>query len=51
MKPSLEELKKKLTSLQYKVTYNDEDLDRFGKIGKHYPELFKKFMDWHNASS
>lgn len=30
--------------------YRAEDLDRFGEIGKHGPELFKKFMDWYGAS-
>jgi 4-carboxymuconolactone decarboxylase len=30
--------------------YSDEDLDRLGEIGKHNPDLFKKFMDWYNAS-
>ncbi len=30
--------------------YNDEDLRRFGEIGKHCPELFKKFMDWYSSS-
>ncbi len=30
--------------------YKDEDLDRFGEIGKHNPELFQKFMDWYNTS-
>jgi len=30
--------------------YKDEDLDRFGEIGKHNPELFKKFMAWYAAS-
>lgn len=30
--------------------YNDEDLDRFGEVGKYNPELFRKFMDWYNAS-
>jgi 4-carboxymuconolactone decarboxylase len=30
--------------------YRAEDLDRFGEIGKHSPELFKKFMDWYGAS-
>ncbi len=30
--------------------YNDEDLERFGDIGKHSPELFKKFMDWYTAA-
>jgi 4-carboxymuconolactone decarboxylase len=28
--------------------YRDEDLDRFGEIGKYYPELFRKFMDCYN---
>ncbi len=30
--------------------YNDDDLDRFGEIGRHSPELFKKFMEWYGAS-
>lgn len=30
--------------------YKEEDLERFGEMGKHKPELFKKFMDWYNAS-
>jgi alkylhydroperoxidase/carboxymuconolactone decarboxylase family protein len=30
--------------------YRDEDLQRFGEIGKYNPELFKKFMDWYNAA-
>ena len=30
--------------------YNDEDLDRFGEIGKHGPELFRKFMDWYTSA-
>lgn len=30
--------------------YNDEDLDRFGEVGKYNPDLFKKFMDWYSAS-
>jgi 4-carboxymuconolactone decarboxylase len=30
--------------------YNDEDLDRFGEIGRHSPELFRKFMDWYNSA-
>lgn len=29
--------------------YREEDLDRFGEIGKHKPELFKKFMDWYSS--
>ncbi|KJR40514.1 4-carboxymuconolactone decarboxylase [Candidatus Magnetoovum chiemensis] len=30
--------------------YKDKDLGRFGEIGKYAPDLFKKFMDWYNAS-
>ena len=30
--------------------YRDEDLDRFGEIGKYKPELFSKFMDWYNSA-
>ncbi len=30
--------------------YNSGDLDRFGEVGKHKPELFKKFMEWYQAS-
>jgi 4-carboxymuconolactone decarboxylase len=30
--------------------YNDNDLERFGEVGKHRPDLFKKFMEWYNAS-
>jgi 4-carboxymuconolactone decarboxylase len=30
--------------------YNDNDLDRFGEVGKHRPDLFKKFMEWYGAS-
>jgi len=30
--------------------YNDEDLERFGEIGKHSPELFRKFMDWYTSA-
>ena len=30
--------------------YRDEDLDRFGEIGKYKPELFQKFMDWYNSA-
>jgi len=30
--------------------YRAEDLERFGEVGKHSPELFKKFMDWYTAS-
>ncbi len=29
--------------------YNEEDLQRFGEIGKHKPELFEKFMVWYQA--
>jgi 4-carboxymuconolactone decarboxylase len=30
--------------------YNEEDLERFGEIGRHRPELFRKFMDWYNSA-
>jgi 4-carboxymuconolactone decarboxylase len=30
--------------------YKAEDLGRFGDVGKHSPELFKKFMAWYGAS-
>lgn len=30
--------------------YREEDLDRFGEIGSHSPELFRKFMAWYTAS-
>jgi alkylhydroperoxidase/carboxymuconolactone decarboxylase family protein len=30
--------------------YKEEDLERFGEIGKYNPELFKKFMDWYNSA-
>ena len=30
--------------------YDNEDLGRFGEIGKFSPELFQKFMAWYNAS-
>jgi len=30
--------------------YNDQDLDRFGDVGKHSPELFRKFMDWYSST-
>lgn len=30
--------------------YKEEDLGRFNEIGRFGPELFKKFMDWYNAS-
>jgi alkylhydroperoxidase/carboxymuconolactone decarboxylase family protein len=30
--------------------YNDEDLVRFGEIGKYSPDLFKKFLEWYNSS-
>lgn len=29
--------------------YEEDDLDRFGEVGQHAPELFKKFMDWYQA--
>jgi alkylhydroperoxidase/carboxymuconolactone decarboxylase family protein len=30
--------------------YDSDDLDRFGEVGTYKPELFKKFMDWYQAS-
>ena len=30
--------------------YREEDLERFGEIGKYNPELFRKFMAWYNAA-
>lgn len=30
--------------------YRDEDLGRFGEMGRHGPELFRKFMDWYNSA-
>ena len=30
--------------------YREEDLERFKEIGKHSPELFKKFMDWYTSA-
>ncbi len=30
--------------------YRNEDLDRFGEIGKYQPDLFRKFMDWYNSA-
>ena len=30
--------------------YKAEDLGRFSEIGKYKPELFKKFMEWYNAT-
>ena len=29
--------------------YEEEDLDRFGEVGKNSPELFEKFMAWYQA--
>lgn len=29
--------------------YHQEDLDRFGEIGKNAPELWKKFSEWYGA--
>ena len=29
--------------------YNEEDLARFGDIGKSRPDLFEKFMAWYQA--
>jgi alkylhydroperoxidase/carboxymuconolactone decarboxylase family protein len=30
--------------------YKAEDLDKFGDVGKHNPELFRKFIDWYTAA-
>ena len=30
--------------------YRDEDLERFGEMGNHNPDLFRRFMAWYNAS-
>ncbi len=30
--------------------YRDEDLERFGEIGKYNPELFRKFMSWYKSA-
>jgi len=30
--------------------YREEDLERFGELGKCSPELFRKFMDWYQAA-
>jgi alkylhydroperoxidase/carboxymuconolactone decarboxylase family protein len=30
--------------------YKTEDLDRFGDVGKHNKDLFRKFMDWYNSA-
>ncbi len=30
--------------------YRDDDLERFGEIGKYNPDLFEKFMQWYNSS-
>lgn len=29
--------------------YEEDDLERFGEVGKHSPELFEKFMAWYKA--
>src|ERR1044071_4124906 len=29
--------------------YEEEDLGRFGEVGKHRPDLFEKFMAWYQA--
>ncbi len=29
--------------------YNEEDLARFGEIGKSRPDLFEKFMAWYQT--
>jgi 4-carboxymuconolactone decarboxylase len=30
--------------------YRDEDLARFCEVGKHSPELFKRFSQWYGAA-
>jgi 4-carboxymuconolactone decarboxylase len=30
--------------------YKEEDLNKFGEVGKYGPELFEKFMQWYTAS-
>jgi 4-carboxymuconolactone decarboxylase len=30
--------------------YEQNDLDRFGEVGRERPELFAKFMDWYRAT-
>ena len=30
--------------------YRQEDLDRFGDVGKHNPLLFNKFLEWYKAA-
>ena len=30
--------------------YDSNDLGRFGEMGNHKPELFRKFMEWYQAS-
>jgi alkylhydroperoxidase/carboxymuconolactone decarboxylase family protein len=29
--------------------YEEDDLSRFGEVGQHRPDLFRKFMDWYEA--
>jgi alkylhydroperoxidase/carboxymuconolactone decarboxylase family protein len=29
--------------------YEEEDLGRFGEVGRHRPDLFEKFMAWYQA--
>ena len=29
--------------------YDEEDLNRFGDLAKHRPDLFEKFMAWYQA--
>lgn len=30
--------------------YEENDLGKFGDVGKQRPDLFAKFMEWYNAS-
>lgn len=30
--------------------YEEQDLDRFGEVGRERPDLFAKFMEWYQAT-
>jgi len=30
--------------------YRDEDLERFGEVGKYNPDLFRKFLSWYTSA-
>jgi alkylhydroperoxidase/carboxymuconolactone decarboxylase family protein len=38
--------KKEAAGVSY---YEEDDLNRFGDLAAHRPDLFRKFMDWYNA--